>query len=228
MFIQTKVDILARLITCASTDPTRPHIHGVHVRPCRIGGVLIEATNGHILALEHDPDGRIDANKQVQRIVAPWAIKAIVAASKALAKVWKVAETDMRVTVSESSYQLHCGDAKAAETSFPPPNVNPFMGFDFPDVDRVIPRIPFDGKPVQDCYNAKLLATLAASARTVKRDAAVAYELYAYDIGSPARVRVAGAERWLGVIMPMRGTGEGPRAVWEAEDVAAPAMQAAA
>lgn len=220
MFIQTKVDVLARLIAVASIDPHRVHIHGVRIRSRRgLPGVLVEATNGHIAAIEHDEGGRIDPNADNGRQVSAVAIKTILGAAKALAKVWRVDVDDFRVTICESGYELQCGEAKSATTSFPPPEVNPFLGFQFPDLERVIPKADEDAPPVLDCYNAKLLATLAGSARTVKRDAALTYCLYSTAIGSPARMKVAGAPNWLGVIMPMRGEMDGPAAPWERKGV---------
>lgn len=217
MFVQTKIDILARLVTCASTDPVRPYISGVHVRPAPIGGVIVEATNGHILSMEHDPDGRVDHEKGKSRIVSPAAIKTIVAAGKALAKAWRVDDCDLRVTISGNGYEISSGDARSALTSFPPPDVCPFLDFAYPEVDRIMPAIPFDAAPIVDCYNVNLLHTLVKSARTLaKKSDALVYRLFAYEQGTPARVRVAGADRWLGVIMPMRCENiEGPRAVWE-------------
>lgn len=219
MFIQTKVDVLARLVACASTDPVRPHIHGVHIRH-HGESIIVEATNGHIAAMEYDAGGRMDHKVSGGRIVSPGAIKTIAAAAKALAKAWKCDVADMRVTIFEKSYELRCGDAVSAQTSFPPPDTCPLLDFDFPDIGRVIPIADPEAAPVLDCYNAKLIATLAGSARTVKRDAALTYCLYSTSIGSPARMKVAGAPNWLGVIMPMRGDMDGPAAPWERAHIA--------
>lgn len=226
MFVQTKIDILARLVGIASTEATRPYLQGVHVRALHDrAGVIVEATNGHICALEYDDAGRIESDgKSV--IVSTIAIKAIAATAKTLAKAWKVAPTDLTVVVYANGYRLQCGKALSDMVTFPPPNVNPFLDFSFPDISRVIPKIPFDAAPVRDCYNANLLHALASSALTTKREGALTICIYSYDIGSPARVKVTGAPNWLGVIMPMRGVVDGPRAPWEA--VPAEDMKAAA
>lgn len=216
MFIQTKVSTLVRLALCANTDPTRYYIGGVHVRTKRlVPGVIVEATNGHILAIEHDAEGATNASTGDHAIVSSEAIKAIAAAAKALAKAWKYDADDMRVTINDASYQLRCGEAESAETSFPPPMRSPFIDGTFPDVERVIPRVTGDKPQVRDCYNPEYVATLARSAFTPsKKDGTRPCSIIAESVGTAAIMRVSGCDNWLGVLMPFAHFDVEARPAW--------------
>ncbi len=58
-----RFDVSARLFAAAtlamSEEETRYYLRGVHVRPSAEGGVVVEATNGHIAFIAHDPDGHV-------------------------------------------------------------------------------------------------------------------------------------------------------------------------
>jgi hypothetical protein len=215
MFVQTKVDTLARLVGVVSDDPRRPQINGVHIRSQRgVRGVIVEATNGHIAALEHDAEGTTNGDC----VLSPVAIKAIVKAAQAFAKACKARTDDMRVTIDTEGYEFQWGAANAGKAILPPPNRNPFLDIQFPDLARVIPSIAADAKRcTSDAYNAELVVQLAKSAKQSKRHASLGYVLYSPGIGCPARMRVCGAPNWLGVIMPMRVDGDStaPLAPWE-------------
>lgn len=215
MFVQTKVDTLARLVGVVSDDPRRPQINGVHVRSQRgVRGVIVEATNGHIAALEHDAEGAASSDC----VLSPAAIKAIVKAAQSFAKACKARLDDMRVTIDTEGYEFHWGAANAGRAILPPPHRNPFLDIQFPDVARVIPSIALGTKhSTSDAYNAELIVQLARSAKQCKRRASLGYVLYSAGIGQPARMRVCGAPNWLGVVMPMRVDGDStvPLAPWE-------------
>jgi hypothetical protein len=53
-------DLLSAVSIAASTEETRYYLCGVHVEPHPKQGVIMTATDGHILATAHDLEGTID------------------------------------------------------------------------------------------------------------------------------------------------------------------------
>lgn len=58
--IDIKAEYAALIEPFESTDDTRYYLQGFYVEPCAQGGVLIVASNGHVLGIFHDESGRID------------------------------------------------------------------------------------------------------------------------------------------------------------------------
>lgn len=54
-------DLISAVSIAASTEETRYYLCGVFVEPHPENGVIMTATDGHMLATAHDPDGQIDA-----------------------------------------------------------------------------------------------------------------------------------------------------------------------
>ncbi len=51
----------AFLANFASTEDTRFYLNGVYIEPHPAGGVVMVATDGHVMGVAHDPDGSCDA-----------------------------------------------------------------------------------------------------------------------------------------------------------------------
>jgi hypothetical protein len=208
--VNVSLDILTRLVGAATTDPTRYYMVGVHVRSrARTSGVVLEATDGHMLALEHDPDGAVTmSGERAGVIVSSGAIAVIAKAAKA----WSGGAE--RVTLTPTGFTL-C--APQAGVFGPIPlSESPFVdGTSFPDVERVIPRIAPGAAPnMGDTFDALRLARLVSTARKLGRPAKYAADtpaarqdclLWSSGKEGPVLVRVILAPNWLGVIMPVRG-----------------------
>lgn len=58
------VAVSARLFAAVAVfrpfNDIRYYLCGVHIAPCEAGGVFIVATDGHQMAVAHDPEGRVD------------------------------------------------------------------------------------------------------------------------------------------------------------------------
>lgn len=52
--------LFAAVATFRAIQDIRYYLNGVHIAPCEAGGVFVVATNGHQMAVAHDPDGRTD------------------------------------------------------------------------------------------------------------------------------------------------------------------------
>lgn len=56
-----RADYFQAVAQCISSDETRYYLQGVYIEPHPSGtGVLMVATNGHIMAVIHDPEGHAD------------------------------------------------------------------------------------------------------------------------------------------------------------------------
>jgi hypothetical protein len=62
---------------CTGKEQTRPYLHGVYVQPATGGGILLTATDGHILFHGHDPHGTAERAAIIVpdkgKLPAPWA-----------------------------------------------------------------------------------------------------------------------------------------------------------
>ena len=62
---------------CTGKEQTRPYLHGVYIQPATGGGILMTATDGHVLFHAHDPAGSAPRAAIVvpdkAKIPAPWA-----------------------------------------------------------------------------------------------------------------------------------------------------------
>lgn len=219
MRIDVQADILLRLIGAASTEETRFYLNGVGVRTrARTNGVVLEATDGHILAIEHDENGEADGPV----IVSAAAIADVARVVKAMQKM-RCDRKTMRVTITAHAFRIYIrlpngetNDAVASPNhTFTEPG-GAFIDGMFPDVERVIPRPPEDGVPVlRNGFNPAKALQLAQTAKTLdKRNTELPCLFWQNGEGDPTLVRVAGAPNWLGVLMPMRADVGGPLPAW--------------
>lgn len=62
---------------CTGKEQTRPYLHGVYIQPATGGGILLTATDGHVLFHGHDPNGTAERAAIVVpdkgKLPAPWA-----------------------------------------------------------------------------------------------------------------------------------------------------------
>lgn len=210
---------LVRLLGVASTESTRYYLNGVHARKRRgTPGVLLEATNGNILALECDQLGEVvGADEYVtggpSYIVARWTIEAIKKAVKVQAKTWRIKPEELRVLISAAGFQFTHAKANGASAVYSvAPQPSCFIDGSFPEVERVMPQVDETHEGTKDAYNAENLAALAMASGS---DCSF-FRIYSAGIGNPALVRFSGAPMWLGVIMPCRVDREstGPSPEW--------------
>lgn len=196
------VDALQRLAGAASSEQTRFYLNGVCVMKRRnTDGVLLCAMDGHMLALENDEHGTLHATDPlVSIIVHTDAIADIVRVAKARHKKDLEART-LRVGIDRDGFVLMAN--QDIRHSFTSPTV--LIDGTFPDVERVIPRFDDDAESTlkQASFDAKRVLRLAATAKTTKNGSPLVFRMWQTDSASPAVMRVAGAPKWLGVLMPI-------------------------
>lgn len=165
----------------ASTDDTRFYLKGVHIEPHpKKTGVILTATNGHILISAYRDTGAAESFAPV--IVPSDLINRVKA-------VRKISDLTLTVTPTEVSI-LYAGATYAA----------PPVDGSFPDWRRIVPR-NCDGTPAQ--YDSKHLAAMTKAKALLtgrKLSAAIAYN------GEAPTLVDLGADDAFGVIMPLRIT----------------------
>lgn len=213
--LQVSADILIRLVGAAPTEQTRYYLNGVHVRTRqRTPGVVLEATDGHMLAIEHDEHGAATA----PGIVRTAAIADIARVAKIRAKQLRIGLDGLRVVVEPKTFRvfpLNSDAYDSPEHSFT--DGEAFVDGTFPECERVIPKPSEDNAAplFRGGLNPALLLQLARTAKTLdKKTAALPCVFFQNGEGDPALVRVKGAPNWLGVLMPMRADVAGPRPAW--------------
>lgn len=194
------VDALRRIARSASSEQTRFYLNGVCVMKRRnTDGVLLCATDGHMLALENDEHGALHA-PDASFIVHTDAIADIGRVAKARHKK-ELENRTLRVCIDRDGFVMMA--AGGARHSFTYPTV--LIDGAFPDVERVIPRFDDDAESVLKLpsFDAKRILRLAATAKTTKNGSPLVFRMWQADNGAPAIMRVANAPKWLGVLMPV-------------------------
>ena len=160
---------------CTGKEQTRPYLHGVYIQPATGGGLLLTATDGHILFHGHDPNGTAERAAIVVpdkgKLPAPWA--------KGGAITIDLAQGIMRHTTGG----LTAGCREDGGT--------------FPYYPNVIPR-EFSGEVAQ--FNPALVARFGDIAQILKKGS---FPGIAWNGDGPALVTFARRDCF-GVVMPLR------------------------
>lgn len=198
---KVKVDSLARIVNAASTEATRYYLNGVFITK-RDDQVLLVATDGHIMAVEHDPYGQCES----PAILSTGAIKQIVAAAKLFEKslgknLSKMVARHMFVEVATDDTRkvvLHCGNGLQAIAIVG----TILIDGSFPDWERVMPKVTAKHTTITNPFSPELLERLARSMPDQKRKLPV--QMFQNGDGSPIVLRAD--EDWCGVLMPRSGS----------------------
>jgi hypothetical protein len=211
LIIAVPAAAIARVLPCISTEETRFYLQGVSIEPAPDGkGAYAVATDGHVMAAEFCPDGRITGEKAIIRFPKDVA-KHLRAGRKDVAPRWAVVFGEDIGTAR--AFIVEGEDAKQAidiaKAAAAPHLIHAqWLGADidgsFPDWRRVLPRVDKIAQGMQvDGVNPALLARLTTGA-------AVVTFWTTGETGDPQAVTRTDAEHWLGVFMPMRGGRELP------------------
>lgn len=195
---KVKVDSLARLLNAASTEQTRYYLNGVFVTK-RNDQVVLVATDGHIMAIEHDPF----AECEKPAILATGAIKQIVAASKLFEKslgknLSKMIKRQIFVEVATDDSRrvvLRAGSGMQAVSIVG----SIIVDGSFPDWTRVIPQVTAENTAIANPFNPELLERLARTIPDQEREP----KIQMFQNGCDAPIAVRSVEDWCGVLMPM-------------------------
>lgn len=220
-------DILHRMMTFTSTDPTRYYLNGLQIEPLRDGGAIIVATDGSRLGVWRDPDAIIPANAKpvilsnAKPIInalkgkSSWSLYAAIdPVGKGRLTIYE-ARTILDVTSDEPNQRIEAASV---------PNV--LVDGTFPDWRRVFPtHVSPTGSAAPFC--ARLLGDFAKAADDPKH-ATIIVHPNAIENG-PSVITVNGRPEFRGVLMPKPGGRDiEPVPAWLDLPVAAPDTQAAA
>lgn len=212
-----RADYLAQVHPFISTKETLYYLCGAYIAPNPTGGVRIVATDGQALGIFHDANGHCDGEHI-------WPIsKGLLAACKAAKRDnrtrWLVIQDGRAVVVLATT----ADEAAQGAVSNDPAVViyqeliQPIDGT-FPDYMRAIPSFDSNLPAIADAYNPALLARVASPGKfeadgTMMREGRPA-RLFVNRIGEPAIVKIADRDDFMGVIMPVRWTGDADRPEW--------------
>ena len=191
----------AFLANFASTEDTRFYLNGVYIEPHPAGGVVMVATDGHVMGVAHDPDGSCDAPAIISTQRKPAAIFLPPAPIRDRCRL-EIA----RLTASQLG-----GDRYLATRTGPTPKAGAAVGIVevidgvFPPWRGVVPwALMADPTPgLAGAFNGQLLSRFAAP--YARCDAAL--ELRQRAAGDAALVIRDEMPWFVGVIMPMHRSG---------------------
>ncbi len=204
--------IMAAVAMMASTEETRYYLRGILVQPHKEGGIVLTATDGHIMAVVHDRFGIAEGKPQI------WAypehagiVKAKLATVKD--KTWKDS-AQLRYEQAGDRFMVGVGFGGSAEDLFNVDFNAPAIEMvadkaaidgSFPDYTRVIPKMGEERTGIS--INASLLQRIGkfASAITLERAPAATFE--ATEPSAPVNVFVENNGEGVSacvVVMPIR------------------------
>lgn len=209
VFDAKALPIVAKYI--AQKDP-REYLKGIHVRPHPQGGLYIVGTNGHQMAIWHDPHGHCDqerilkvtpglvaACKKRRRRAIPYDIRVHYENGRLVVAEWNTFDGKADGKMPEAVNELHI-QAGIAD-----------MDGKYPDMWRVIPKddevLPGLHSPINAAYLKKIAETALEASVTVLSNKrwGVAYH---YTKGTDGHgcvlTRVDGVPNLLIITMPIR------------------------
>jgi hypothetical protein len=193
-------DLFRAAAACISTQETRYYLCGVHIEPHPDGGVFLVATDGHLMAVFHDPDGYAEKSgiltcdykaKALKTTKADYAPRVVNVMKDTLAGEITAGNSDQ--TVDRLQFQLVDGS--------------------FPDWRRIVPTGDLKPKEGPRCFDLKLLKIIADSAKLAGATS-LAVTFHQKDVTGPAILRFAGLENGFHILMPVRAMEGDARPDW--------------
>jgi hypothetical protein len=174
----------AMLQNFISSEKTRFYLHGFLIEPHPIKGVILAATDGHVMAVIHDENGKTDGTGIVK--LKPYMVKACKS---------NYGSTIMAIS-GETASLIENGKVMESQSDI-------FIAGDFPDWRRVVPKNSIEMSSGRLCLSPKLLAKFSGLAGA-KGDNGV--DIFQCDEtpGSPMIIRPCGLPEFFGVLMPLR------------------------
>ena len=211
--------LLLAASTCISNEETRYYLNGVFVKPHPEKGVILAATDGHILACMYDEWGSMDYIDHDVVLTTPWTDKSLKTTNRTSKRVWIDLETgvgDVRITPAA----WPDGSMDACWPVIPPKqddhprdglvSVEAIKEVTYPDYPRVVPEhVSRTCKHV--AFNSALLTRITQGARHVSDAREPVLQIYQDDAhkgDGPLRVNVLNFDRGFFVLMPVRGKDE--------------------
>lgn len=209
--VKFKAEYACMLAPFVSEDETRYYLHGIGVFPHHDKGVLLVATNGHIMGVVHDENGETNGD---------WICPLTEAMRRAI-------QPDMRTTFDEDEgeYQYDardivphwcdfigdvgyltdakCDDVEDIGKHHACVDYAPAIDGTFPTWRQVVPYKPAGTRPIP--FNGHYLSEFAKAASVRNPSWKDGYlTLFTGEANGPAIVRLHNIPEFLGVIMPVK------------------------
>jgi len=212
-----KIRVNARKFAAAwnfiSTEETRYYLNGVCITPCREGGVLLIATNGHYMGIVHDETGETDAE-----YICPVPKKIITAIRRRPSRGDHLPSRGDHLArpgdlhfVGNAAFLTCEGfdgeDLSIISDAHIEVAYAPAIDATFPDYSRVIPP-PFDGKEkgiTEFAINGNFPPIFSDAVRLLTSEKSPSLCFGVRGRGEPLTVTSPAAESFFGLLMPMLG-----------------------
>lgn len=230
-----RAEALLAIEPFVSTEETRYYLKGVYIHPHPVQGAVLVATNGHIMAILHDPAGIASGPPQIWSVALNKPLKSMAShAQKQLPKhtdgsiwadlSWAYPQASMRVAWASTIHDVlepigsSLGDGGSITGKF-------VIDGTFPDYVRVMPPVPEPDKVIEPhAYQGGYLTIAAKLAHALDAMNGVGGShsspvcIVPTDSGGPAWVRFNestsdDAVSGVMVIMPIRADIKQPREI---------------
>jgi hypothetical protein len=190
-------ETLSAVAPFASREGVRYYLNGVYVEPHRAQGVLVVATDGHVLAVCHDPDGSADA---------PWICSAPPTILSAARKSGKGKSAPKTVHFIGAAAHVLSEVDSGYDPAVPGPMhlamaYAPAIDGTFPEWRKCMPKTAAQINGPGFSINPELFARFAQAGRAL--GAAGLTLLTGASKADPIGVYLGNCQRFFGVIMPM-------------------------
>jgi hypothetical protein len=193
-------DLFRAAAACISTQESRYYLCGVHIEPHPTEGVFLVATDGHLMAVFHDPTGYAEKPgiltcdtkaKALKTTKADYASRIVLVLSDTLEGHITAGNPDQ--VVDRLQFQLVDGS--------------------FPDWRRIVPTGDLKPKEGPRSFDLKLLKIIADSAKLAGATD-IRATFHQKDVTGPAILRFAGLENGMHILMPVRAMEGDARPDW--------------
>lgn len=178
--VSVRAECVAMVLPFVSTEETRYYLKGFYVEPVKDGGVILVATDGHMMAVARDETGHADR---------PW-----------ICTLPKTVEKLIIGKRSEDTVHFRGGNVEFGGITA---KAEPIDGT-FPDWRRIIP--PKIGKGAPATFNPGYLERFQKIGKM--RSGWPGITVLAQSAADPATVLIEHMPEFYGVLMPMRGSAD--------------------
>lgn len=225
--------IMQALQNIMSNEETRYYLRGVLIEPHKNGGIVLTATDGHVLVTMHDALGYAEGKPRI------WAFRdhaTLVKAQLSTATRFNKDKAMLKYQQVGDSFQVSFGYADSAEEMLSIKengDLSKIIAFKaaidgtFPDYSRVMSAVGPDR--AGSSFQAGILIRIAKFAQEITSNKASPVNLELTSESGPSHFHVTSESFQLdavGVIMPMRGERMLHHPIWCSEHLNRPDMQA--
>jgi hypothetical protein len=225
--------LMQALLNIMSTEETRYYLRGVLIEPHKDGGIVLTATDGHVLVTMHDQLGFAQGTPQI------WAFRdhaALVKAEISTASKYLKNKALLKYQQVESKFQVSVGYADSAEEMLNMRegtemcklvSYNAAIDGTFPEYRRIVS--PVGSERAGTCIQAAILARIAKFAQDLIGNKGAPVNLELTSEKGPSHIHIKADGEFVdavGIVMPMRAERMLHHPAWICEHLERPELGA--